>query len=248
MAQFTVDDLRRILRESAAPGETPTDLDEETLDADFSDLGYDSLALLEMAGLVQREYGVRIPDDAPGFLQTPRAAVAYFDGWVNGHAAAGTAPEPGAGHTDNAVVIDAPLQLVWELTNDVESWPQLFDEYASAEILSRDNGTITFRLTMHPDEQGQTWSWVSERTPDPGSHTVRARRIETGPFERMDIFWEYAEVPDGVRMRWVQDFHMKPTAPVDDAGMTEHLNRTTKVQMQLIKDKVEAAARAAASA
>jgi aromatase len=39
---------------------------------------------------------------------------------------------------------------------------------------------------------------------------------------------------------------MKPQAPVDDAGMTAHLNRNTAVQMQLIKEKVEAAARTAA--
>jgi aromatase len=149
-----------------------------------------------------------------------------------------------AGHTDNAIVIEAPMELVWSMTNDVESWPQLFSEYASAEILSRNNGSVTFRLTMHPDDQGRVWSWTSQRTPDEPSRTVRAHRIETGPFEYMNIFWKYTEVAGGVRMQWVQDFQMKPQAPVDDAGMTEHLNRNTAVQMKLIKDKVEAAARA----
>ena len=42
-----------------------------------------------------------------------------------------------AGHTDNAIVIDAPMDLVWEMTNDVPAWPQLFSEYAAAEILER---------------------------------------------------------------------------------------------------------------
>lgn len=149
-----------------------------------------------------------------------------------------------AGHTDNHIVINAPMDLVWSMTNDVPSWPGLFSEYASAQVLERDGDTVTFRLTMHPDEDGRVWSWVSERTPDPVTRTVRAHRIETGPFEHMNIFWEYTQTPGGVRMRWVQDFHMKPQAPVDDAGMTEHLNRNTAVQMQLIKDRVEAAARA----
>jgi aromatase len=45
-------------------------------------------------------------------------------------------------------------------------------------------------------------------------------------------------------MRWIQDFQMKPQAPATDEAMTEHLNRNTKVQMALIKEKVEAAARA----
>ena len=40
-------------------------------------------------------------------------------------------------HTDNSIVISAPMDLVWERTNDIESWPRLFGEYSSAEILHR---------------------------------------------------------------------------------------------------------------
>ncbi|WP_370415378.1 SRPBCC family protein [Streptomyces fradiae] len=150
-----------------------------------------------------------------------------------------------AGHTDNHIVIDAPMDVVWDITNDVPGWPNLFSEYASAEITERDGDTVVFRLTMHPDEDGNVWSWVSRRTGDPVTRTVRAERVETGPFEYMRIFWEYTEEPGGgVRMRWVQDFHMKPQAPATDEAMTEHLNRNTKVQMELIKERVEAAARA----
>ncbi|AUY48531.1 SRPBCC family protein [Streptomyces sp. CB01881] len=143
------------------------------------------------------------------------------------------------GHTDNEIVIAAPLDLVWEITNDLENWPQLFSEYASVEVLERDGDSVRFRLTMHPDENGQVWSWVSERTTDRASLAVRARRVEPGPFEFMDIRWEYAEVPAGTKMRWVQDFAMKPTAPVDDDGMVNHINRNSRIQMQLIREKVE---------
>ena len=64
-----------------------------------------------------------------------------------------------------------PLDLVWDMTNDLENWPQLFSEYASVEILSREGDKTTFRLTMHPDENGKVWSWVS-RAGDrpPGAH------------------------------------------------------------------------------
>ncbi|MBQ0864875.1 SRPBCC family protein [Streptomyces smyrnaeus] len=155
-----------------------------------------------------------------------------------------------AGHTDNSIVIDAPLELVWEMTNDLDSWPRLFSEYASVEVLEDKDGDsgreILFRLTMHPDEDGNAWSWVSKRIPDPKTRQVRAHRVETGPFEYMNIYWEYLPEGDGTKMRWVQDFHMKEAAPVTDEGMTEHLNRNTAIQMKLIKEKVEAAAKAAA--
>nr|WP_306212597.1 SRPBCC family protein [Actinoplanes sp. RD1] len=155
-----------------------------------------------------------------------------------------TAHPGGSGHTDNSVLIKAPMDLVWEMTNDVPSWPRLFSEYAAAEVLDRRGDTVVFRLTMHPDEEGRVWSWVSQRTPDPATRTVRAHRVETGPFEFMHITWEYAQEEDGVRMRWVQDFHMKPDAPADDAGMTAHLNRNTAVQMDRIRTLVEQAAAA----
>ncbi|MEU1807214.1 SRPBCC family protein [Streptomyces sp. NPDC019937] len=148
------------------------------------------------------------------------------------------------GHTDNDILIKAPLDLVWDMTNDLENWPNLFSEYASVEVLQRNGDTTTFRLTMHPDENGKVWSWVSERETARDVRTVWARRVETGPFAFMNIRWEYEEEAGGTRMRWTQDFEMKPDAPVDDAGMTEHINRNSKIQMELIRDKIEQRARA----
>ncbi|GHH72150.1 putative polyketide cyclase [Streptosporangium violaceochromogenes] len=152
-----------------------------------------------------------------------------------------------AGHTDNEIVIAAPFDLVWDMTNDVASWPELFSEYAAVEILHREGDTVRFRLTMHPDENGRVWSWVSERTVDRTAGTARAQRVETGPFEYMKIRWEYTPTQEGVRMRWIQDFHMKPEAPVDNAGMTDRINRNSVVQMHRIKERVEDAAQAASA-
>jgi aromatase len=146
-----------------------------------------------------------------------------------------------ASHTDNAILIEAPMDLVWDLTNDIESWPQLFSEYRSAEILHRDGDTVRFRLSLHPDDNGVEWSWVSDRTIDPVTRTSRSQRVETGPFKYMSLFWEYVETDGGVRLRWVQDFEMKAGAPLDDAGMAARINANSAVQLGLIKAAVEAA-------
>ncbi|GIG63075.1 putative polyketide cyclase [Longispora fulva] len=146
---------------------------------------------------------------------------------------------PTVGHVDNSVLINADLDLVWAETNDVERWPELFTEYASAEIIHRDRDTVRFRLTMHPDENGQVWSWVSERTVDPEHKRVVARRVEPGPFEFMNIEWAYSPEREGTRMRWVQDFRMRPEAPIDTAAMTERINANTAVQMDVIRTKLE---------
>jgi aromatase len=149
-----------------------------------------------------------------------------------------------AGHTDNAVEIGAPLQFVWDRMMDIESWPTLFSEYAKAEVIERDGNREVFRLSTHPDPdyEGKVWSWTSERVRDPDSYSSKSKRIETGPFEYMNIEWYFEEAGDGTRMRWVQDFSMSPGAPNDDAGAEEYLNKNTKVQMGVIKEKLEAEA------
>jgi len=147
------------------------------------------------------------------------------------------------GHTDNSIVIDAPLELVWQLTNDLDNWPNLFTEYASVDILeNRDDSYFRFRLAMHPDADGTVWSWVSERTLDPIARRVTARRVEPGPFEFMDIEWTYRRVAGGTMMRWVQDFRMRPTAPVGTAAMTTRIDANSKIQMAIIARKVQAVA------
>jgi aromatase len=142
-------------------------------------------------------------------------------------------------HTDNAVVINAELDDVWELTNDLTRWTELFTEYAAVDILEQRGACFRFRLTMHPDENGNAWSWISERTLDVERHTVTAHRIETGWFEYMHIAWTYEAVAGGTRMRWSQDFSMRPDSPVDDAAMTDRINRNSALQQAHIKDEVE---------
>jgi aromatase len=150
-------------------------------------------------------------------------------------------------HTENVILINAPMDVVWNMTNDIESWPRLFSEYSSAKILRRDGATVRFRLTLHPDPDGSVWSWVSDRTPDPVSRTSRSQRVENGPFKYMFLFWEYVQTDAGVRMRWAQDFEMKPGLPLDDAAMAARINSNTTVQMELIKAAVERAASRAES-
>ncbi|MGY1741467.1 MULTISPECIES: SRPBCC family protein [unclassified Blastococcus] len=149
------------------------------------------------------------------------------------------------GHTDNSIVIDADIDHVWRMTNDLASWPDLFTEYSAVEILAQSGSTFRFRLTMVPDEAGRVWSWISERTLDEAAHEVVARRLEARPFEFMHIRWTYTPEGSGTRMRWVQDFRMRPDAPIDTPGMARRIDANTKVQMAVIKDKVEAAARSA---
>ncbi|MEU4569173.1 SRPBCC family protein [Micromonospora sp. NPDC023956] len=215
-------------------------------DACLAELGMDSLALLELQAVVADRYGAGIPTET-GHLSIP-AVAELVAGQRDPSGRAGTPaprePVDPPGHTENSIVINAPRRLVWDLTNDVETWPDLFTEYRSVQVLHRDGNTVRFRLTMHPDPDGTVWSWVSERTTDPATWQVHAHRVETGPFEYMRLHWRYDTLPDGgTRMTWIQDFHLRPDAPLDDRGMEDRLNTNTREQMVIIRDKVERTAR-----
>jgi act minimal PKS acyl carrier protein len=73
MAEFTLDDLTRVIRQCA--GEGDTDMAGAAPDATFADLGYDSLALLETAAVIQHQYQVAIPEGALAGTGTLAGAV-----------------------------------------------------------------------------------------------------------------------------------------------------------------------------
>lgn len=75
MTKFTIDDLRRILRECAGENDSNA-LDGDIFDTTFEELGYDSLALLESASRVEREFHVALSDEAMADVKTPRDFVA----------------------------------------------------------------------------------------------------------------------------------------------------------------------------
>ncbi|GGN94110.1 actinorhodin polyketide synthase acyl carrier protein [Streptomyces albiflavescens] len=76
--ELTLAGLTRILRESAGEDEG-VDLDGDILDLSFTELGYDSLALLEAAGRVERETGIKLSDDVVGEAETPRLFLALVN-------------------------------------------------------------------------------------------------------------------------------------------------------------------------
>jgi len=69
MTEFTMDDLRRVMQEAAGENRH---LEGDVLDQPFTELGYDSLALLEAAARVERSSGVQIGDDDIADVGTPR--------------------------------------------------------------------------------------------------------------------------------------------------------------------------------
>jgi aromatase len=146
-----------------------------------------------------------------------------------------------AGHTDNAILIAAPVTDVWAIANDIPQWPTLFDgDYVSAELLHQTDDVLRFRLTTTPGPDGSSHSWISERFLDPAAGTAVARRVDPGPFHYMHIHQSFTAVGGGTLLRWVQDFDAKPGAPFTNEVMTEHINASSRRNLMQHKDVIEA--------
>jgi act minimal PKS acyl carrier protein len=78
MEKLTLTELTTILRECAGSDEA-VDLGGDIHDTHFVDLGYDSVALLEVASRIQQRYGVRLSDEVVGEIRTPRQFIEVVD-------------------------------------------------------------------------------------------------------------------------------------------------------------------------
>ncbi|MEV0660647.1 acyl carrier protein [Actinomadura luteofluorescens] len=74
-----LNDLRRIIQESAGVDQG-VDLDDDISDIEFQELGYDSIAVMEVAARITRDYGVTIDDETLADATTPRLLLDAVNG------------------------------------------------------------------------------------------------------------------------------------------------------------------------
>jgi aromatase len=141
------------------------------------------------------------------------------------------------GHTRNHIIIKAPYDLVFEISNKIERWTELFgDEYVKADVLERKGNEITFRLH---DKDGK--NWISKRWLHKDQRFAVASRHEPMfPFKYMKIVWFYVEEAEGVKMIWIQDFEMDPgftkfTAEQIEGFINEHSQHNMKIFKKVIE-------------
>ncbi|GAA3507468.1 acyl carrier protein [Streptomyces showdoensis] len=78
MTQLTTDRLMEIIRECAGEGD-PVAGDRSPEELEFTALGYDSLALLETASRLEREFQVSLEEEEFGLAKTPAQLTALVN-------------------------------------------------------------------------------------------------------------------------------------------------------------------------
>jgi aromatase len=140
------------------------------------------------------------------------------------------------GHTCNSIIINAPYDLVFDISNDIPRWTELFgSEYKKAEVVKQEENKITFRLTDDEDK-----SWVSWRLLHKDNYFTYAERGEPKfPFKYMKIVWLYTPKPEGIELIWIQHFEMDEKAKFNDEQVEGFINKHSKDNLLIFKDVIE---------
>ena len=140
-----------------------------------------------------------------------------------------------------SLLVDAPLDVAFQVTHDVEAWPSQNPLVKSIEVLEREGGKVVFRMT-HSD--GRAWNTALFAIPE---HNVSfAERLEPqSPLSCMQYVRHYradsatcTEITEEVR------FELVPDSGLDEADVISRIRQHMAEVQPHLKKQIEASARA----
>jgi aromatase len=128
---------------------------------------------------------------------------------------------------------------VFEITNDIDNWKTLFNEYGHSEVIKREEAgrftRLVFRLRNLEGNEWQSW-----RILDHNLLIAIAERDEPlFPFLYMHLKWSYEPVPNGTLMTWTQDFEIDPDLGVPEPEVVTRMDTHGRENQKRIKDLIE---------
>ncbi|MFI9507900.1 SRPBCC family protein [Nocardia sp. NPDC052566] len=137
-----------------------------------------------------------------------------------------------------SVIVDAPVDLVYEVSNRIDQWPEMIPEYLKAEILRREGRKIWFRLT-----NADNASWVSWRMLYPPLIAYAERYEPLAPFTFNHLTWVYQPLP-GYRsqMTWDMCFELIEEHRGEEAQWRERMAEHTAANQEAMREYIESLA------
>lgn len=140
---------------------------------------------------------------------------------------------------ENSIEINADMRRVFDITNDIAKWSDIFDEYHDSKVIYQEREgrytEIIFELANGEGESWQSWRLLDHRK----LVAIAERRDPLYPFEYMHLRWTYEPVSGGTRMTWVQDFELDDKVDIPLSTVLERMVAHTKKNQVAIRDKIE---------
>jgi len=137
------------------------------------------------------------------------------------------------------VHIARPPAEVFAITNDIDNWKVLFNEYGESKVLRREEAgrftKLVFRLTNNEGNEWQSWRLLDHDE----LVAIAQREDPLFPFQYMHLTWTYLAEDDGTRMTWTQDFELDPAFDVPPATVVARMDAHGRDNQLRIKGLIE---------
>lgn len=134
---------------------------------------------------------------------------------------------------------------VFAITNDIDNWKTLFNEYGHSEVIKREEAgrftRLVFRLRDSSGSEWQSWRILDHVM----LIAIAEREDPLFPFRYMHLKWTYEPIADGTLMTWTQDFEIDPAFNVPEQTVRERMDAHGIGNQERIKELIESGAAAA---
>jgi uncharacterized membrane protein len=143
---------------------------------------------------------------------------------------------------ESTLHVDAPVERVYAVARDVESFPEIMEDLQSITVLERSedgNRTVTqwvgtvaqFRLTL---------KWQQEDVWDPARHRDDFKALK-GDVDELSGYWQFTEDAGGTRFDSLVDYEVNVplVGPLVKNIIHKIMVKNLEAQMQAIKLRAE---------
>jgi len=147
-------------------------------------------------------------------------------------------------HLANEVLVDAPLDRVYALAKDVESFPEFMPDVESLEVVecSDDGSRTVTRWVGIAKEFRIKIKWTEEDLWDDATHTCRFRQLK-GEYNEYGGTWTFTQTDDG-KCKFTSELDYEYDIPLIGPLLKKVIERLMRDNTQRLLDAIKTKAEA----
>lgn len=143
---------------------------------------------------------------------------------------------------EQSVLIDAPVEKVYAIARDVESFPDIMEDLQSIAVLERSsdgNRTITEWVGLVRQFKMKL-KWQQEDVWDPVRHRDDFKALK-GDVDELSGYWQFTAEDGGTRFESLVDYEINVplVGPLVKSLIRKLMESNLAAQLQAIKEKAE---------
>ena len=135
-----------------------------------------------------------------------------------------------AQHIEKTGEIDAPVETVYQVVADVESYPEFLP--GVKRVVRLGNDMVEMTVGLGPIDV--TWTSRANLTP---YESIVIDLVE-GPFRQMDVRWEFTPQGEGTRVKYTTDFDLRLSLPGMGGIVSKAIEANTDATMRAFRRRV----------